>query len=566
MALASELDHLIATEESSFCFVQHGATLVLSLGGRLRHELGHEQTVAEALEQLGAEGVFASDGEPFATTVRASLALAPGNSLVIGDTCYLVQLGSHPTATVAWLDSLGLARYASLFAQHGLEDYFSLVFLTSEALDSIGLTADSQIDVEARKTLLAGVDEMRGQNPVEFVASWLSRLGCDDATIEIVRSRNVDLQAIREQQFDDVNVPREMMEMYKNFSSVEETFHWLRRHGFEKYSFHFARYNIPFYALPCVNFFIIDEMGVTHDDQMLLQALQSLKQCHHFDVCAVAFWLRDLELERYNVVFARAGLLTLEALTELSEKQVEKLVSNASDCQKLKTGIQEMQEFQFYYLATASLLQELGMERYSQLFALHGISIDVLPFLTEKQLIEMGIQSKVDRKKILSAIEKIKHEIPQHAGVWGNAAIERGEKNQISKSKSKSTLSSSSSSSSSPPPPMPSVDELLEFISGGNNNNNNHGSSNSSGKKKKRSKNRNKKKITLVVNEEEGEGEEVKAEEKAEPLLEEEDLILDPALKRQVDAEVDEFRRRLESCGSSKAKLTPIFYLESDKL
>lgn len=58
---------------------------------------------------------------------------------------------------------------------------------------------------------------------------------------------------------------------------MEETFHWLRGHGFDKYAFHFARYNIPFYALPCVNFFIIDEMGVTHDDELLLEALQALK-------------------------------------------------------------------------------------------------------------------------------------------------------------------------------------------------------------------------------------------------------------------------------------------------
>ena len=81
----------------------------------------------------------------------------------------------------------------------------------------------------------------------------------------------------------------ECFQKYKNFSSVEgiphlsflsslhisflieETFTWLRSNGFQKYSFHFARYNIPFYALPFVNFFIIDEMGVTHDDQVFNQ-------------------------------------------------------------------------------------------------------------------------------------------------------------------------------------------------------------------------------------------------------------------------------------------------------
>ena len=39
---------------------------------------------------------------------------------------------------------------------------------------------------------------------------------------------------------------------------------------------------------------------------------------------------------------------------------------------------------------------------------------------------------------------------------------------------------------------------------------------------------------------------------------------LDPELKRQVDGEVEEFRRRLEAAGqSSKTKLAPIFYLDS---
>ncbi len=42
----------------------------------------------------------------------------------------------------------------------------------------------------------------------------------------------------------------------------------------------------------------------------------------------------------------------------------------------------------------------------------------------------------------------------------------------------------------------------------------------------------------------------------------EDELDLDPSLKAQVDGEVEEFRRRLEAAGqSTKAKLTPIFYL-----
>ena len=40
-------------------------------------------------------------------------------------------------------------------------------------------------------------------------------------------------------------------------------FWWLRAHGFVKYSFVFARNNIPFYALPLVNFFVVDLISAT---------------------------------------------------------------------------------------------------------------------------------------------------------------------------------------------------------------------------------------------------------------------------------------------------------------
>jgi len=48
-----------------------------------------------------------------------------------------------------------------------------------------------------------------------------------------------------------------------------------------------------------------------------------------------------------------------------------------------------MKEVQFYYSASASLLQELVVERYSKLFAKHRISIDVLPLLNETNLVEV---------------------------------------------------------------------------------------------------------------------------------------------------------------------------------
>ncbi len=50
-----------------------------------------------------------------------------------------------------------------------------------------------------------------------------------------------------------------------------------------------------------------------------------------------------------------------------------------------------MKEVQFYYSASASLLQDLVLQKYSNLFAKHNISIDVLPLLNEINLLEVRI-------------------------------------------------------------------------------------------------------------------------------------------------------------------------------
>ncbi len=366
VALAAELDALEMSGQEETCFVQVKAvSIVFSLGGRVRHELRYSDTVGELLKRLEASALLSPEGERLAEATELALAIVPGVRITRADgsCCYTVRFGAHPVAAIAWLASLGCSQYAGLFTSHGLEDFFAMPFLTAQTLDSIGV-----VNEQHRKALLGGVTQLQRCTPVQFVGKWLACLGCDEATVASFAARKIDLQAVRELHMDklmcglDESLPSvvlltEMIEAYKNFSSVEETFHWLRRHGFEKYAFHFARYNIPFYALPCVNFFIIDEMGVTHDDQPLLQALQSLKH-QNFDLRAVAFWLRDLELERYNVNFASAGLMTLDAITRLTDAEAEKLVDVPADRQKLKTGLLEMQEFQFYYLATASLLQE----------------------------------------------------------------------------------------------------------------------------------------------------------------------------------------------------------------
>ena len=127
----------------------------------------------------------------------------------------------------------------------------------------------------------------------------------------------------------------------------------------------------------------------------------------------MAYWLRDLELERYSLIFAKNLLVDfVESLTILTDAHISRLIEWDDDKEKMKRAVHDMKEFQMYYSATSSLLQEFLIEKYSQLFATNGISIDELPNLTDKKLQEMGITDSVDRARILLGVDKMKEELP----------------------------------------------------------------------------------------------------------------------------------------------------------
>jgi len=52
----------------------------------------------------------------------------------------------------------------------------------------------------------------------------------------------------------------------------------------------------------------------------------------------------------------------------------------------MRRAVHDMKEFQLYYSATASLLQEIVMEKYAHIFAVNGVSMD-LPLLTDEKLL-----------------------------------------------------------------------------------------------------------------------------------------------------------------------------------
>ena len=51
----------------------------------------------------------------------------------------------------------------------------------------------------------------------------------------------------------------------------------------------------------------------------------------------MAYWLRDLELERYSLVFAKNLLVNfIEALTILTDSQISRLIELGEDREKMK--------------------------------------------------------------------------------------------------------------------------------------------------------------------------------------------------------------------------------------
>ncbi|KAL6074318.1 SAM domain (Sterile alpha motif) domain containing protein [Balamuthia mandrillaris] len=358
------------------------------------------------------------------TATKLRHALCPGSLLVTDQRTYLVKENGPFKAIDNWLHSLGLERYNSLFLHHGIDDFLVLPFLRPSVLDQIGI-----FESEDKKILLRAVKLLQDMSDCEFVGTWISFLGFGKYQQNFVDNA-VDLRAIALTSLTDLEALGftsseiaedgvrllDTIKYYREYSSAEATYQWLESRGLERYAYQFARYNIPFYALPLVNFFIIDEMGVTNDDKALLYALQTLRDSPCYSVKAMAFWLRDLELEHYSLVFARNLMVDfIESLTILNDHYINHLIPSPPDREKIKAAVQEMKEAQFYYSASASLLQELVMDKYAASFAKHGISIDVLPMLNECNLLEMGFYDPTDRATILSAVQKIKADLPSGA-------------------------------------------------------------------------------------------------------------------------------------------------------
>jgi len=404
----------------------------LDLGGTVCCEIqGHmlefepSEPLSKLLRQLGQDAAcFVDESRTLKLhpSVPLRYALAPGRILVGPPHLrqYFLKPYGSGKAVDGWLASLGMAHCQAAFERNGVDDFLVLPFLRPNILEDMGIASASD-----RVIIMRAVKRLQDLTQSQFVGLWLRHLGLSMYEDTFVKHR-VGLRTIallRESDFVRMGLNPlrtayffHATKYYREFSSAQATFTWLQWSRLARYAYQFARYQVPFYALPLVNFFIIDEMGVTNQDKALLSALQTLKYSPAYAVKAMAYWLRDLELDEYSLVFSKNLMVDfIESLTILNDCTINQLLLSNAARDKMKLAVREMKEVQFYYSASATLLQDLVLQKYSDVFAKHNVSIDNLPLLDDASLFEMGLTAEADRNAILAAVKKIKAELPSGA-------------------------------------------------------------------------------------------------------------------------------------------------------
>eukprot|EP00013_Stygamoeba_regulata_P010429 CAMPEP_0177686050 /NCGR_PEP_ID=MMETSP0447-20121125/33355_1 /TAXON_ID=0 /ORGANISM="Stygamoeba regulata, Strain BSH-02190019" /LENGTH=714 /DNA_ID=CAMNT_0019196133 /DNA_START=196 /DNA_END=2337 /DNA_ORIENTATION=- len=348
--------------------------------------------------------------------------ILPLSRLLTPQRTYVFKANYHMNAVDRWLHQHDLERHSNLLYVQMIDDFLLLPFLTGDILDRLGFGAIAMQHDRVR--LLSLIDELRAKSPCEFFALWMTHLGFPDVAPALF-NEGFDLRTAltcTKEELERICYPDAEaaaaifgeFERYRRFSSVEATWDWLRSMRFEKYAFHFARYNIPFYALPYVHFPVFGEVAANIPDATLCTALNKLRDSPAYRIRVIPFWLRDLELEHYNVEFARRGLSTLEdMLPYINGECVDDVIVDAQDMQRYAIGLRELNEFQYYYHATSALLRAVGMGSYSQLVATNGLSMEDLPNITDAALVRMGVACKDARARILAVCADLRKNFPK---------------------------------------------------------------------------------------------------------------------------------------------------------
>ena len=115
----------------------------------------------------------------FHEDTKLAYCLVPGNTFTFGDQkCFVIKSGMPLTsnykinlfflvadltflkAVHAWLKSISMEKYSSLFCQHDLEDFFALPFLSEKILEEMGVQDKKDI-----KILTKEISELKKCSP-----------------------------------------------------------------------------------------------------------------------------------------------------------------------------------------------------------------------------------------------------------------------------------------------------------------------------------------------------------------------------------------------------------------
>lgn len=385
-------------------------------------DLSYSDTLSNALRVLfpGCTqcSVSGLDGKPCDPTSTVLDSLVPGVVVYWTDSngarFHATMRATYELTTVdRWLIATGLSCYAHKFFHAGVKDFLMLPLLRETAV--FELVGDEKGAAAAHRH----IQDLLRLTEYEVAARWIQFLGFEEChcrqLCESMEKAKLSLHdLLAENQFGLANlrfptpIPLAVaLGEYRNFSSIEASYRWLSENALEIYAVQFAKSNIPFYILPLVNYFVVYEMGIVIDDHRMYKRLNELRNSPAFNSLAVSLWLRDMELGSYQTRFAALDWHSLEDFSNLPLKVLLDCVDSEKDRASLESGIEELKQFLAFRNLSTDLLEQLGMDQYSELFAIHGVSLQMLPHLTDLHLECMGVSSLAERRRALGIIASL---------------------------------------------------------------------------------------------------------------------------------------------------------------
>lgn len=118
----------------------------------------------------------------------------------------------------------------------------------------------------------------------------------------------------------------------------------------------------------------------------------------------MAYWLRDLDLQQYTLVFAKNLLVDfIEAQTILTDATIAQLIQNEQHRGLMKRAVDDIRKLKAYFAITDSFLTDRIIEKYSDVFAAYGRPL-TSSSLNHDQLKDMGITDEKDLKVIVASL------------------------------------------------------------------------------------------------------------------------------------------------------------------